>query len=353
MKAAKGGEPARICYIHAGTHKTGTTYLQTCLTVNENTLAEQGLYIPMAGRIHPHSGHHNLAWELNGDGRYLRANGTVADLQVELSSSSSSRACLSSEDFEYLYRNEEAMRSLARSLGRAGYGAKVIIYFRSQCDYAESLYAELLKHGLAIGFNEFFRAFIEDGEFCYKQRWHFASNYSKLLDSYAAVFGRHNLIVRRYRQGAPGEIAKDFLAQMFPEHTSISSKVHLPDQPLNRALTPRELLELLVRNNPESTSGPESELPRWLEVQPEFLPERFEPAGIADVLKACYRLRRGVWKTKSRYRVFVPVISKGRLARACWAAFGIGRYARGRKALKTVFCRFSGRGCARTAVVGE
>ena len=77
----RGGSKARSCFIHAGTHKTGTTAIQRFLAGNRETLARAGFYYPRSGCWHPEfPGHHNLMFELTGDARFDPTAGMLSDL---------------------------------------------------------------------------------------------------------------------------------------------------------------------------------------------------------------------------------------------------------------------------------
>ena len=142
-------------FLHIGTHKTGTTALQTFLMVNKQLLREHGVLMPVSGCIGPYSGHHNIAWELNNDHRFQSDYGTLDDLCAEISESDCHTVVISSEDFESLYSIPEALVTLKRRLNDVGCQVEVIIFFRELGGYITSLYAELLKHGLDLSFRAF------------------------------------------------------------------------------------------------------------------------------------------------------------------------------------------------------
>jgi len=48
----------RVCYIHIGPHKTGTTSIQWFLKENRAELLKHGYLVPESGSIH--GGHHQL-----------------------------------------------------------------------------------------------------------------------------------------------------------------------------------------------------------------------------------------------------------------------------------------------------
>src|SRR6202022_3469950 len=76
------------CFIHIGTHKTGTTSIQHLLSRNSSALRQMGYYYPDAGRLELHPGHHNLAWGISGDRRFRDDYGTIDDLIREVENSS-------------------------------------------------------------------------------------------------------------------------------------------------------------------------------------------------------------------------------------------------------------------------
>jgi hypothetical protein len=190
-----GEMASKIAVVHIGTHKTGTTSLQSMIARNETYFAEQGLYYPTAGRAG--DGHHNLAWELNGDERYDPTVGSFADLTNELRQTKPRAVLLSSEDFEYLHLRPESLRNFRRRLSRLGYKTHVLVVLRRPSEYLESLYVELRKHGLEEEFDDFLARALADGGVVFRG-WDFRVNYKQLVPSFAAVFGRRAVHVLRY-----------------------------------------------------------------------------------------------------------------------------------------------------------
>jgi hypothetical protein len=189
----------RVCFVHIGTHKTGTTSLQTFLHSNQEWLQSFGIFIPHSCRPFAGSvGHHNLAWELNNDSRFDRSFGTLSQLIEEIGSVNSPTVCLTSEDFEYLHERPNSMRLLCDKMAGIGYNTNVIVYLRSQADYIESLYAELVKHDLTIGFVDFVQQIISTKVARHRKIWRFAFDYERLLDPFSAIFGEGGIIVRPY-----------------------------------------------------------------------------------------------------------------------------------------------------------
>ena len=334
---------SRICFLHAGTHKSGTTYLQNFLQSNEYALASEGLYVPAAGRVNP-SGHHNIAWELTGDARYDPLQGTVSDLLAELSSVRALRACVSSEDFEYLYRNPGALRTLRSRLNEIGYAVKVLFYLRPQADYAESLYAEFVRHGFSLDFPEFLELFAA-GEL--KQGP--ISDYSALLDPFADVFARDNLIVRRFRNsGRPDQILIDFLSQMLPDFKFGGGKYRVSSFRENVSIPFSQVLQLFVRNNltEPSTTVLIDPVELAKSVHPhadsyQYLSGPFDAVDFNDIVTRFWKLGLSNLRVLRRYRVFIPVVSSHALRKDVGALFGFDSNGRRRKLLIKTFRRTS------------
>ena len=54
----------RICYIHVGPHKSGTTSIQWFLRENRAELLKHGYFVPESGNVH--GGHHPIVRQLCG-----------------------------------------------------------------------------------------------------------------------------------------------------------------------------------------------------------------------------------------------------------------------------------------------
>lgn len=153
--------------IHVGTHKTGTTSIQKFLRKNTDLLASDGFYIPRAGTINCHSGHHNLAWEANEDGRFDRDLGSIDDLAKELAPIDLT-AIISSEDFEFLSFRPERLRQFHARLTEMAEQVEYFVTFREQDSYAKSLYAELLTNRFDGTYEEFQQAISNNQYFTFE-----------------------------------------------------------------------------------------------------------------------------------------------------------------------------------------
>ena len=190
------GAPAqKMVVVHVGTHKTGTKSLQTMLSENREWFEEQGLAYPVAACVQ--YGHHNVAWELTGDTRYDPATGSLEDVVTELARTEAPTALLSSEDLESLYRRPDPMARLRASLEGIGYDVHVVVTLREPADYTESLYEELLKHGLTQSADEFVDQVLANRAIIFRN-WDLCLDYRRLVSGFTDVFGIAAVHTLRY-----------------------------------------------------------------------------------------------------------------------------------------------------------
>lgn len=139
-------------FIHIGTHKTGTTSLQTFLHCHSAELADAGIYLPVSGTVEEASGptrvHHNLAFELLGDSRFDMRLGGLDDIVAELHDSHAHSAIISSEELAYLVENPKGLQKFETALRRAGHSISWLMFCRRVDDYSESLYCLLRGCGI-------------------------------------------------------------------------------------------------------------------------------------------------------------------------------------------------------------
>jgi hypothetical protein len=177
-----------VFLLHAGTHKTGTTSMQAAFAMSEGILAASGVLYPKSGRIG--AGHHNLPWGLLGDERFDPAAGYLDDLAVEVRQGGFRNVLVSSEDFEYLRTRTAELTYLRDLIESWGYEPRVVFAFREPAEYAESLYAELIKHDLTEERQSFVSDALDQGGVIFKSHWDFRLDYSQLIEGFAQVFGR-------------------------------------------------------------------------------------------------------------------------------------------------------------------
>ena len=194
----------RKLYIHIGTHKTGTTSIQSFLRKNSDVLSQYGIYIPISGTISNASGHHNIAWQLRGDQRFNPQKGQLDSLIREIKEADHLNAIISSEDFEYLVQYPDIIRQFEEIIKNEGWQPQYIIFFRNQENYSESLYSELLKHGLKITYGEFVEQILNEDYFVMKTDWRFYFNYCTFVKNWSSA-AKGRLIVHDFDKAAGGD----------------------------------------------------------------------------------------------------------------------------------------------------
>ncbi len=172
--------------LHIGTHKTGSTALQTFCAANRDALADQGVLYPS----HPirWAGHHQLAWSLGVAHPYAE-DIPAEELYDGVFAEAAERGChtllLSSEDFEFL-PDPAVVRS---ALGDRR--VQVVVYLRRQDDYLVSEYNQHVRMYLTR-FTKTIGQFYVENDFVPR------FDYERLLGKWAGAFGRESVEPRSY-----------------------------------------------------------------------------------------------------------------------------------------------------------
>ncbi len=298
-------------FIHVGTHKTGTTSIQAMLAMNDDLLRAAGVFVPKTGRIaHGLAGHHNIAWELAGDPQFDPACGTFEMLLREAAYANENIVCMSSEEFEFLHFDEAALRNLRDGLLAIGYQPKIVLYLRPQCDYLESLYAEIVRVW-DIAFVDFLEKIINDGVYG-RSRF----DYLRVADAFADTFGAENTIIRSYDSA---KLLNDFSNTLGKGRLDPSS-LTFPDR-LNPMPVFRDVIEARAYQLDSSVRHCISS------------EQRFDPLGLIDVLRLFVTFARSNDRLRQKYGANVRSTSIALLAREILAAALNDRESRYRKQL--------------------
>lgn len=198
----------RRCFIHIGTHKTGTTSIQHLLDRTSSSLLQRGYFYPQVGRPEGFSGQHNLAWEISGDYRFQNDYGTIDDLIREVKDRSGD-VILSSEDFECVLYNRSKFSDFLSLLQSSGFLVTVILYVRNQIEYLPRIYLTLLHCGLDLAFSEALHSALDCGQFRWRE-WVAVFDYHDVLNKLGKIQNL-NVIVRSYEQSRRS-ICNDFLS---------------------------------------------------------------------------------------------------------------------------------------------
>ena len=319
-----------VCFLHIGTHKTGTSSLQTLLLSNEECLERNGIFVPRSRRPLPGGGHHNLAWELSGDLRFDPASGSWPDVISEMRSRNPGTVCVSSEDFEHLHLRPESLRRIKQELNSIGYEVRIVVYLRPQADYIESLYVELLKNEVYLTFREYLGKIFPRGASGPRDLWTYSFDYGEILDSFAKVFGTGCMVVRPYRANRRTKhLLNDFMSIISPERRIRGLDFSACRHRHNPSLSFAQVVELVLAYRGKTGEGDfEPSIPDG-----HFMYGRFDALDLRDLMRIRRRFGEANRVLEKEYQVKIPTMTSGRLLRELLCSAGLNRGSTRRKDL--------------------
>lgn len=320
-----------VCFLHIGTHKTGTTSLQIFLTANEQCLERNGIFIPRSGRYVPESGHYNLFWELAGDERFNSALGSWSDTVSEICSRNPPVVCLSCEDFIHLRRMPDALCRIRQELNSIGYEVRIVVYLRPQADCIESVYVELVKHGLDVAFRKYFGEIFLSDPNAVPKWWTYPFDYGEILDPFAKVFGADCMTVRPYRANRSSKyLIDDFISVVSRGNRIPGLDFSACRERHNPSLNFAQVVELSLANRrksgvfaPSTSSIPDGH----------FMQGRFDPLDLRDLMRIHRRFRESNRVLREKYQVNIPTMTWRRMLRELLCSAGLNRGSAKRKKL--------------------
>ena len=197
----------KTIYLHIGTHKTGTTTIQSILSANQEAILAQGYYYSKKCRIRITPGNHPLAWALlHGDRMLNEQTGEILDLSCAWSDfleeipQAAENIIISSEYF-CLFRDEQVL-TLKEIL--ANFRVIPILYLRRQDKFLLSLYSENVKSN---GHFESVHSFIQNQQE--------KVDYLGIIDRWSRAFGHENMVIGLYTLGEGNtDLIGDFLSKI-------------------------------------------------------------------------------------------------------------------------------------------
>lgn len=223
-------------FLHIGTHKTGTTYLQRVLFANRAKLLSSGYLYPESAIQSPLlTGHHFLPWALEPNNTNKK-NATAShraweSLLEEVDSHPGKKIITSSEEFCSL--QPPSIRKIAELL--SGFDVRILVYLRRQDHFLLSMFSEQAKKG----------SYAKPVEVLARQKERF--DYYAMLEAWAQVFGQNKLTVRVYENQ---QMTNGLLPDFF-ESTGIGAAAEsfvLADQTFNKAIDGRTLKLIRLLN---------------------------------------------------------------------------------------------------------
>lgn len=214
-------------FIHIGLSKTGSSAIQSWLSLNVNSLREQGIdyadLSPVAKQGKITAGNGVALFQACNDSNWLETERLLTQVYFQ----SNNKALISSETLQNI--SVIAIEQLNQIAIRHGIEVKIIAYARSAYELLYSNYQQGIKrHGFTFKFGE-------------KQRLSYKPQ-REFLENYYSVFG-HSLVVVNYDH-VKGNIFDSFAEQIDID----SSKMQLKDKRVNRSLTFTECELLRLAN---------------------------------------------------------------------------------------------------------
>lgn len=190
----------RRCYLHIGTHKTGTSTIQRALSLQPDRLAEAGFFFPCTGQLEPNSGQHGLASLTNPPSQTALVESLldeVAPLKQHV--------ILSSEEFtRMLWSNPLGLQYLIDQLATVAQKVVVVLYLRRQSGFIESNYPERLKSHFCLDFATYAHTRMQH------ELAEFTLDYVQLVSKLDGIHGIE-LVVRSYDALREFSVVDDFL----------------------------------------------------------------------------------------------------------------------------------------------
>lgn len=209
----------KTLYLHIGTPKTGTSSIQEFMCQNREVLKKHGYCYPELLRRDPgtsmnRNGHFLVHVVYSEDGTRDKA------LEEEIKQEGLEQVAECFKQVDNVVLSDEGiwrrlpghayakvLPDLKEEADRRGYQVKIIVYLRRQDEYLISNWNQMVKHRM--------RSTLTADE----RIWHVVNKepgvvkYATQLDSMAKIFGKENLIVRRFDSGdwVNGDIIEDFM----------------------------------------------------------------------------------------------------------------------------------------------
>ncbi len=229
-------------YLHIGMPKTGTTYIQNFLRLNNEVLKSEGY-------VYPDFGVRFDAIGVNRNGHFLVSaikdeNGKrLKEKELEIENECFDKLFNLFEAFPNVILSEESIwnsgerkrgkkfwNNLKSKLDSRGIELKVIVYLRRQDLFIQSFWAQHVK-GSDVSYT--LKEFINSSRFK-----HIKLDYYKRLNQISSVVGKENILVRVYEKdqyiGPQKTIVSDFLTTVGLEYNdSYQELERLPNRSLS------------------------------------------------------------------------------------------------------------------------
>lgn len=225
----------RNLFLHIGSHKTATTFLQNSFANNTVVLAGLGILYPQSGLIH--QAHFKLSGELRDRTlveRPLEMLPEWSALFAEIDASPLPNVLISSEDFSWA--DPQRLSILSQR-----FDVRIVFYLRSPDSHLESYYNQLVKDFVTRE-TRTIETYVAEEALAFLDT-------SKVLRPWAQVFGDAAIQLRIFEKASlPDGILPDFLsvlgAKTVPLFRAPNASI------LHKVSLPPDALEYLRMSNP-------------------------------------------------------------------------------------------------------
>ena len=133
----------RVCYIHVGPHKTGTSSIQWFLKENRTEFLKHGYFVPESGARH--GAHHAIVRNLCGQQLPERQASAGSNFARALEETPCEAVVISSEDLHNLLRKREYAEAFFGRIEKLNLKPKLVMFPRNQSQWINSRYTEVVK----------------------------------------------------------------------------------------------------------------------------------------------------------------------------------------------------------------
>ena len=130
----------RLCYIHIGPYKTGTSAIQSFLLQNRSELLKHGYLVPGSGTAR--GAHHPLARKLCGHPLPQHRESIAVKFARQLANTPAEAVIISSEALAALFQHHEYTKTFFTRIAELNLEPKLLIFPRHQPQWINSRYTE-------------------------------------------------------------------------------------------------------------------------------------------------------------------------------------------------------------------
>lgn len=228
-------------FLHIGTPKTASTYLQNTCAANPDWLARNGILYPDLMAPDPNHitlfyasavGIHDFArdYGLNSQEDVQQFRGLLSDSiarQIEDAPDHIGSMLMSSENLTGNLRNIGGIKNLASLLKPHFDDTRIILYLRRQDDAILSMYGEFMRRGFTgMTFDQFFKTCLGSGTFTPYLY------YRRVLNMWIKAFGQEAISVRLFEKPRlrQNDILADFMGEILgTEDPDLEGLIPSPD----------------------------------------------------------------------------------------------------------------------------